>query len=161
MRRLKKQLVDDGQILESTHPASVSAKDLEGTVIDDRQAKLVGEWGSSTTLGKFVDASYRHDGNANKGEKSATFEAKLKPGRYEVRIAYSAGSNRATNVPVAIHHQGETTQAVLNEKQTPQHDNLTTSVGTYTFDGPAKVVISNAGTDGYVIIDAVQFLPAQ
>ncbi len=158
---LKKQLLADGQILESTHPSSVPAKDLEGTVIDDRQAKLTGEWGTSTTLGKFVDVSYRHDGNANKGEKSATFEAKLKPGRYEVRIAYSAGSNRATNVPIAIHHQGETTKVILNEKQSPRHDNLSTSVGTFTFEESAKVVISNADTDGYVIIDAVQFLPAK
>ncbi len=157
---LKKQLLADGQILESTHPSSVPAKDLKGAVIDDRQAKLTGDWGTSTTLGKFVDVSYRHDANANKGEKTATFEAKLKPGRYEVRIAYSAGSNRATNVPIAVHHQGEATKVVLNEKQPPQHDDLTTGVGTFAFGESAKIVISNAGTNGYVIIDAVQFLPA-
>jgi hypothetical protein len=157
--QLKAQLLKDGQILEMTHPSSIPVRGLEGTVIDDKLAKLQGNWGSSTTLGKYVDASYRHDGNENKGRMSAEFSARLKPGRYEVRIAYSAGSNRASNVPVMIHHQGETTRKSINQKQEPQHEGLTATLGTYRFDEAAKVVISNADTNGYVIVDAVQFLP--
>ncbi len=160
-KTLKTQLLKDGQILESSHPSSVSARKLEGTVIDDKQAKLNGDWGSSSTVGKYVDAGYRHDGNENKGRMSAEFVAKLKPGRYEVRIAYSASTNRATNVPVEIQHKGETTRVILNQKQKPEHDGLTQSVGTFEFDGAAKVAISNADTNGYVILDAVQFLPAK
>lgn len=159
--KLEKQLVEDGQILEMTHAASLSTKNMKGTVVDDLQAKLQGNWGSSTALGKFVGASYRHDGNENKGAMTAEFSAKLKPGRYEVRIAYSPGANRATNVPIAIHHGGETTKAVLNQKAKPQHDDLTASVGTFSFEESGKVVISNADTNGYVIIDAVQFVPVE
>jgi hypothetical protein len=32
-------------------------------------------------------------------------------------------------------------------------------VGKYKFDRQAVVVISNEGTDGYVVIDAVQLVP--
>lgn len=159
--KLEKQLVDDGQILEMSHAASLSTKNMKGTVVDDLQATLLGNWGTSTALGKFVGASYRHDGNDNKGRMTAEFSAKLKPGRYDVRIAYSPGSNRATNVPVTIHHSGKTTKAVLNQKTKPENDNLTSTVGTFSFDGLGKVVISNADTNGYVIVDAVQFLPEE
>lgn len=159
--KLKEQLVEDGQILEMAHAASLSTRNMKGTVIDDLQAQLQGNWGSSTALGKFVGASYRHDGNENKGNMTAEFSAELKPGRYEVRIAYSPGSNRATNVPVEIHHSGDTTKVVVNQKAEPKHDNLTTSVGTFAFEESGKVIISNTGTNGYVIVDAVQFLPTK
>jgi hypothetical protein len=33
------------------------------------------------------------------------------------------------------------------------------SVGKFRFEGEAAVVISNAGTDGYVVIDAAQLVP--
>ncbi len=159
--KLQAQLQKDGQILELKHSSSLSVRDLPGTVIDDRQAKYQGEWQSSSTLGKFVDVSYRHDGNQNKGQMSAEFSAILKPGRYEVRLAYSPGSNRATNVPVAIHHQDGVMKKTINQKTPPTSDDLAVSLGSYTFGESAKVVISNAGTDGYVIVDAVQFLPAK
>jgi hypothetical protein len=158
--KLRAQLLEEGQILEMTDASSLSSRKMAGIVVDDRQAKLQGEWASSSVLGKYVDVSYLHDGDRNKGGMSAEFSADLKPGRYEVRIAYSAGSNRATNVPVVIHHQGKTTQATINQKQEPEHEGLTKSVGSFDFDGTGKVVISNAGTDAHVIIDAVQFLPA-
>ncbi len=158
---LKARLLKDGQILESSQPGSVSSNKLKGVVVDDRQATLTGSWDSSTTLGNFVDASYRHDGNVNKGQMSAVFAAELKAGRYEVRIAYSSGTNRATNVPVIIHHQDKTTSKTLNQKTAPTNNQLTTSLGTYQFNGASKVVISNTDTNGYVIVDAVQFLPVE
>ncbi|MCA9069027.1 MAG: FAD-dependent oxidoreductase, partial [Planctomycetaceae bacterium] len=159
--KLEKQLVEDGQVLEMTHAASLSTKNMQGTVVDDLQAKLEGNWGTSTALGKFVGINYRHDGNENKGAMKADFSSTLEPGRYEVRIAYSPGSNRATNVPVVIHHEGKTTEVKLNQKNKPKHDSLTTSVGTFSFGDSGRVVISNANTDGYVIVDAVQFLPVE
>ena len=48
----------------------------------------------------------------------------------------------------------------MNQRQPPPIDGLFLSLGTYDFtaEQPAAVVISNAGTDGYVVIDAVQWL---
>lgn len=159
--KLQAQLVKDGQILELAHPSSLISRNMPGTVIDDRQAKFQGEWATSSTLGKFVDVSYRHDGNQNKGQMSAEFTAKLKPGRYEVRLAYSAGSNRATNVPAAIHHQDGVTKKTIDQKKPPAIDELSISLGSYQFGEEGKVVISNENTTGHVIVDAVQFLPAE
>ena len=49
----------------------------------------------------------------------------------------------------------------MNEKQKPPIDDLFISLGVFEFniDKPAAVVVSNQGTDGYVVIDAVQWLP--
>ncbi len=50
----------------------------------------------------------------------------------------------------------------VNEQQTPAIDKLFQPVGTFHFDAdrPAVIVISNDGCDGYVIVDAVQLVPA-
>ena len=96
---------------------------------------------------------------------TATFTTTLpKAGEYEVRIAYSALKNRATNVPVTIHHAGVSPTTVkVNQRQTPPIDGITQSLGTFSFtpDQPATVVITNQDTDGHVIIDAIQWLPKE
>ena len=82
----------------------LAASKLPGIVMDDTQAKLTGDWvTSSASAGGGVDGSYKHDANADKGQKSARFELKVPiDGRYEVRFAYTPNPNRATNVPVTI-----------------------------------------------------------
>jgi hypothetical protein len=34
-------------------------------------------------------------------------------------------------------------------------------LGTFRLDTRSSLTVSNAGTDGYVVVDAVQLLPAQ
>ena len=157
--RLRERLLADKQVLE--WDGSKSGLQLPGVFVDDTKAELTGHW-SNGGIGKFVAAGYQHDGNQEKGQKSAAFIAKLPAsGRYEVRVAYSALKNRATNVPVTIHHADGTAQVTVNQQQSPPIDGLTRSLGTFRFvqEQAAKVVISNDGTDGHVIIDAVQWLP--
>ena len=162
--RLRKKLRKDGQKIETDAPPKtppVRAGQLKGVVIDDAGADVTGDWESSRSTAPFVGDHYLHDNNAGKDGKSARFEASLKPGRYEVRLAYPAHGNRATNVPVTIHHaDGETTVQVDQTKKA-EHDGLLTTIGEFRFSGdaPAVVVVGAAGTDGYVTVDAVQWLP--
>ena len=165
----RKRLLDDKQVLEWTGPrrgpvAGVDPKKLPGIVVDDSQAKLTGAWSSSTAIGPFVGSGYLHDGNEGKGSKSARFEVELpSPGQYEVRLAYSASSNRATNVPVTVRDAEGNHAVKVNQKRKPPIDGLFAPLGVFRFaaDRPAVVSVSNAGTDGHVIVDAVQFLPAK
>lgn len=140
---------------------SVDIATLEGVVIDDRDAKLVGEWHDSTTVSGFVSGGYQHDGNRGKGEKSATFEPNsLPPGQYRVRMSYATGGNRASNTKVVVFSaDGEKTHRV-NQQQTPE-EGIWITLGTYRFekDGQAFVIVSNSEADGHVVIDAIQFLP--
>lgn len=165
--RLRQRLLDDGQVLQwdgprRKAPLGILPENLKGVVVDDQQAKLEGEWPSSGAIGPFVGTGYRHDENAGQGEKQATFSARLMPGRYEVRFAYSAGPNRASNVPVVIHHAGGETETTVDQKQSPPIDGLFISLGAFTFGPePAVIEVSNRGTNGHVVLDAVQFLPVK
>jgi hypothetical protein len=115
-----------------------------------------------TTPG-YVGDGYRHDGNQGKGAMSARFTPDLpKAGRYRVAVSYGENANRATNVPVTVRHaRGEAT-VLVNQKLKPKGDGPFHVVGIFEFvagrDG--WVEIGNTGTDGHVIVDAVQWLPA-
>ena len=161
VKRLQERLKSDGQVLEWTRPtprAGRDPKELPGDVVDDANAKLTGEWSTSSAIGGFIGNGYLHDANADKGKKSATFEFALtKPGTYEVRVAYTANPNRATNVPIKVTGAEGEKQVRLNERHEPDSDGFK-SVGTFRFEKQGKIEISNAGTDGHVIVDAVQLL---
>lgn len=153
---LRKKLVEEGQVLENP----VTAPHPAGLVTDDAHARLTGEWSSSQAQQPFVGSGYLHDGNAEKGRRSARFEVAIpKPGRYEVRVAYTANPNRATNVPVAVEHAGGRSVVKINQRLEPPIEKLFAPVGIYEFAGTKAVVeISNTDTDGYVIVDAVQLV---
>jgi hypothetical protein len=164
--KLRERLVADKQLVEWTGPvgvggavAHVAAKSFPGVVVDDAKAKLTGDWGRGSLGG--IDEGYLHDQNDGKGEKSARFEATLpRAGRYEVRLAYTPNPNRATNVPVTVESADGTKQVRVNQRATPPIDKFFVSLGTYAFtpDKPAAVTVSNAGTNGHVIVDAVQWV---
>lgn len=160
---LRERLVADGQVLELDVSASyaLASKKLPGIVIDDRMAEYTGSWQTSSANRPYVDSGYRHNGNVQTGNPTATYTATLKPGRYEVRLTYPPNANRATNVPVAVTHTEGTTRTVINQRVKPPIDGTFVSVGTFTFGQSGKVTIGTTDTDGHVIADAVQFLPQE
>lgn len=158
---LRSRLLADRQVLELADPYKISSRKLDGVVVDNRMAKLTGNWKSSTANQKFVDSGYQHNDNMGQGEKSATFTAELTAGRYEVRISYPPNNNRATNVPVTITHANGEQEMTVNQRQKPPIDGVFQSLGEYRFTDSGRVTIGTGDTDGYVIIDAVQFVPAR
>ena len=167
-KELQKRLVADKQVLTYSGPLrtsipSVDPAKLAGIVLDDPKAELRGAWLNSASIGGFVGAGYLHDNNDSKGEKSATFTIQVKDsGRYDVRLAYTANPNRATNVPVVIETSGDKTMVLVNQRKVATIDKTFVSLGEFQFDAKsqAKVIISNNKTDGHVIVDAIQLLPA-
>lgn len=169
--KLKEKLLKDGQVLEFARAPlrsvgnsrkSLAASELAGVVVDDRDATLTGDWKSGSVIGPFVGDGYRHDANEQKGKLSALFRAQLpQPGKYEVRVAYSANPNRATNVPVTVRHAKGEASVKVDQRKEPPADGPWAVLGTFEFapGGPAEVLIATEGTDGHVIVDAVQFLP--
>ncbi|QDV71122.1 Xanthan lyase precursor [Rosistilla carotiformis] len=162
---LRQKLLDDSQVLTWTGPvkksaASIDPKTLKGIVVDDEAAARTGFDAISQVVGPFVGTGYRHDGDNDKGHQSIRFPVKIKtPGSYDVRIAYTANANRATNVPITIRAGGKTHSATCNQRKAPPHGSFT-SVGEFEFPaGDATIEIGNKGTDGHVIVDAIQLLP--
>jgi hypothetical protein len=165
--KLKKHLLDDGQVLHYDGPIAGGkgkpVAQLEGIVVDDETIEAKGDWKPSSSNGPFVGFGYRHDENRNKGELEATFTAKIQEaGNYQIRISYPKNSNRATNVPVTVKSAAGTKSVTLNQREVASNDPFHT-IGTFALQKgeTASVTISNEGTDGYVIIDAVQWLKVE
>ena len=141
---------------------SISPGDLPGIVLDETQARIVGSWKNSQTTPGYVGEGYLSDANGGKGEKTISFTPTgPATGRYEVRFGYTTGNNRATNVPVTIlHADGEVTLTINQRKDPPAGERLL-SLGQFRFekDGQGYVLVSNEGTDGFVVVDALQLLP--
>ena len=136
---------------------------LPGVVVDNTQAELVGDWKESTFTKSFVGAGYIHDERTGQGAKQVVFRAELpESGQYEVRLSYNGSSSRASRVPVTVTFPGGEETVHVNQRMEPGVDGLFSSLGRFEFnnDQTAVVTISNEGVDdGYVIVDAVQFLP--
>lgn len=164
---LQERLLQDGQILQydvpNTGGAGLAIKDFTGTILDNDSAKLVGNWQSSQANRPHFQSGYLHEGNTDKGNCSATFVVNLDGGIYDVQLAYPPNNNRASNVPVEVVHAKGQDNLRVNQRKAPNIDQAFVSIGRYRFDGnqPARVTIHNQGTDGYVVVDAIRFLPVK
>ncbi|MEQ1852801.1 MAG: DUF1549 domain-containing protein, partial [Chthoniobacteraceae bacterium] len=95
---------------------AIAPGDLPGIVIDDADAKVVGEWKKSKHVRSFIGEGYLTDDNSGKGEKTITFTPTLpKAGRYDLRMAYSAHETRAKKVPVTIQNSGSRTEITVDQ----------------------------------------------
>jgi hypothetical protein len=162
--KLRERLLADKQVLEYAappRPGAIDAKKLPGMVVDDDAAERKGFEAVSTSLTPYVGTGYRHDGNADRGKQTIRFVPDIPDaGLYEVRLSYTANPNRATNVPVTITNAGRTSVVTVNQRKPAPLDGAWLSLGKYWFEKGKDgfVEIGNAGADGHVIADAVQWL---
>lgn len=162
--KLSNRLLADKQVLSHVGPKpkpGLTIKDLPGVIVDNRQAETQGEWWTSSSSQPRVGDDYLHDGDSNKGGCSATFRGKLpKPGTYRVRMYWAPFSNRATNVNVeVIDAAGERHKVVLNQRDKSSGGSQV--LGEFEFAESGTVKISNGGSDGHVIADAIGFEPIE
>ena len=157
--RLRERLLAQGQVLDLP-PTPTDPPRLPG-VLDDADAELSGPWLRSSRF-PHVGAGYRHDDRRGDGSCEALF--RFTPdaaGRYELRIAYSPHPTRATNVPVRVVTGTEETRITVDQTQPLPEGELLRTVGELRLESgvEARITIGNAGTDGFVIVDAIQLRP--
>lgn len=166
LTKLQERLVADKQILEWTGPRrkpSIPIRKLRGIVVDDMTTQRIGKWRRSTGADKFVGSYYLHDSNDHKGERSAIFRPEIEEaGDYVLRLYYTANPNRATNVPVTVEHADGTKKFSVNQQKSTGEKSYII-LGTFPFEAgtSGSVTITNDGTDGYVIVDAIQLLKVE
>ncbi|QDT26595.1 DUF1553 domain-containing protein [Gimesia panareensis] len=134
--------------------------ELNTITLDDSAATLVGDWKQSTFYKDFIGKGYIHDQQQAKGQKLVKFTPrKLKSGRYDVQLAYNSAESRASRVPVTIKTATGEKTVYVNQRVQPT-DGTFASLGKFDFQGTEEeeIVVSNAGTDGYVIVDAIRFV---
>jgi hypothetical protein len=165
--QLRSRLVADGQVLEFAAPPGGGAPGMDplkmpGIVVDDSQATYIGQWGTSSSTPGYVGVGYAHDMNQGKGTKEAVFTIPIKEsGMYEVRFGYTALGNRASNVPVVVNAADGPHRYSVNEQRKPAVEGALHKLGVHSFtaDTPVRIVVYTNGTDGHVVVDAVQLLP--
>ena len=158
---LAQRLQDDGQVLawQMDGHNNIDPDKLSGIVADNPAADLTGPWRLSRSVSPMVGLNYAHDSEDKSEVCMARYHIPVPAqGNYEVRISYSAHPNRATNAQVAIHHLDGIQTALVNQRETPPIDDLFVSLGAFTFEDNALIVISNKNADGHVIADAVQLI---
>jgi hypothetical protein len=155
-QKLSAELRADGQVI--AWPASNS--NTNGLIVDNADPNVVitGTWYVGANAG-YWGSNYIHDGNSGKGAKSVQFIPTLPTnGAYEVDAWWVAASNRATNAPYDIVHAAGTTR-VLVDQVNPSggwYKLLTTN---FNAGAGSSVTIRNDNTTGYVVADAVRWLP--
>jgi hypothetical protein len=166
---LRMHLLAQGQVLDlpvlsdpQKHrptQASVDPKSLAGIVLDDSQAEIKGRWSHSSGFKPHVGHGYQHDDRRADGGSIAIFRFTApERGKYDFRMAYSAHETRATNVPVTIESMGRVIVLNADQRVPMAAGEMFRSIGQVELDGECVVTIHNSGTDGFVIVDALQFL---
>ncbi|MEX2214821.1 MAG: FAD-dependent oxidoreductase [Phycisphaeraceae bacterium] len=173
-QKLRPRLLAQKQVLDlprlpagaspSARESSIHPKTLAGIVLDDGDAALKGTWTRSTNFKPHIGAGYIHDEKKADGKASATFRFTApKAGRYELAMAYSAHATRATKVPIVI--SSGPNQVTLSVDQTvalPSGKHFRAiGIVKLAADVETVITVSNAGTDGFVIVDAFQLVPVE
>ena len=143
----------------------VQAKDLPGIVVDNPDAKAIGKWGKSDGIKNRVGSEYLL--SKTSGSKVIYPVAFPDEGRYEVRITIAQHANRAPKAHVTVLHKDGNQSFRIDQRKAPgafnkdRSDGYFQSLGFFEFPSGQwdAVEISVKGGGGFVIADAVQFLP--
>ena len=125
---------------------------------DSTGVSITGTWTTSTYDSGYKGDNYKHDGDSRKGDRSVQYSPEIPAeGEYTVSIWYTDGNNRATNTKIDVGGKNSTYTETVDQTQ---NGSQWVTLGTYTLDSTATVTIRNGNTDGYVVADAVKFVPA-
>ncbi len=137
-------------------PGGTASSGLTLDTEDASGVELTRGWATSTSVPGFQGLNYIY---APKGTSAAaTFTPTITTaGQYEVFVKYSSHANRASNAAISVIHNGGTFTATQNQKS---GGGVFQSIGTFDFTvgNAGKVVVSAAGSNGFVTADAVQFV---
>lgn len=146
---------------EKTTNATAERK-TAGIVLDDDAAEFTGTWKLADKLTPLVGAAYRHDDRAKKSDAVAKFTPEIPAdGNYEVRLLYVHSSNRAQKAQITIRGADGEKVVTQNQREACLEDGIPRSLGVFAFakGKSGSIEISNAGADGYVVVDGLQLVP--
>jgi hypothetical protein len=149
-------------LLGSVIAAPLEAAKWAGIVVDDELAEYTGKWVRKAKQSCLVGKTYHHDDKQDASVKSARFTPDLpEAGQYEVRLFWVTDTNRATNVSVSVFSDEGETKRTVNQREQPLISGVPRALGVFRFAAGKNgaVVVSTAGADGFVVVDAVQFVP--
>ncbi|MBX3438763.1 MAG: DUF1549 domain-containing protein, partial [Planctomycetaceae bacterium] len=126
------------EIESLTSEADQIEQQLPQTTLDDPQARIVaGSWTKSSSTKGFVGDGYRY---ASGPGNAVEYRLPLKSsGTYDVRVSYSAHSNRSPAAPFTVLHRAGESEVRLDQRAVPPIDGLYASLGVFDFDDQAVI----------------------
>ena len=165
VKELQSMLKAQKQIIHFKTPLGMylTPEQFDGVVMDDTDLDLSeGVWSHSTSQGPFMKYNYRFTTANPKGGAEAVFKPSLpSKGKYEVQIMYSASGNRIKQADVTVVDSKGEHSCPVDMTVSPRSDGGNWhSLGVFAHDPrkPLKVVITNKGESGIVVVDAVRFI---
>jgi lysophospholipase L1-like esterase len=147
----------------ATHGINLAANKLTGSVIHYTQSEnfsTSGTWTQETAVGIVGLFEFNFLTGTAATPSLAIYTLPIsEAGKYQISLLYKPGSDRASNVPIAIAHAGGTANVTWNMRAGSSHG-FAVAVGTWQFTpgGTNTITLSTAGTDGKVIADSVAFV---
>lgn len=135
--------------------------DLDGIIVDDRDAILSGNWTSGRGLRGYVGYGYVY-ASPNSGARIRFQVEAPKTGNYEVRAAYLAHANRASTATYMVIPGSGTRQRVRVDQRNPGPiESKFVSLGEYELKSgdTLAVEIGTENAGGIVHADAIQLVP--
>jgi len=160
--KLAAELLADGQVLTWASVQSIGTNGIIMTVTNASGVTVGGPWTTGANPGGWPlpNGLYLHDGNTNKGTKFVRFSPTIPTnGYYDVYIWWVYASNRATNTPVLITSASATNQVFINQQINCTNWVKIAASNYFNIGAGGSVTISNLNTTGYVIANAVRFMP--
>ncbi|HEY0947324.1 MAG TPA: Ig-like domain-containing protein [Opitutaceae bacterium] len=113
-------------------------------------------WSASASVAGFYGTNYLSTGAGNKSVRY--IPAIPRTGSYDVYVRWTSHTNRASNAPIDVIHAGGTTTFSVNMRSS---GGTWVLLGTFSFDAgeTGSVRLRADGANGYVVADAVQFIP--
>lgn len=152
-----------GALGTATNSIDLESNRLTGGVIHYTDPTLVqwkGDWKKETLIGMvgLFEFQVLKIAKEYPGEIIYTLPIQ-EDGKYEISLLYKPAKDNATNAPIAIYHAEEIEKIRWN-MQKGNKNGFSVPIGTFSFKAgqPAKIVISNDGSDGIVVADSVGFV---
>jgi hyaluronate lyase len=129
----------------------------------DTGATFTGAWATSTAGNDRYGPDYVHDYNTGAtGGKKVTFTPNLTAaGSYDVYVSWSTNANRANNVTMEVVDTGGSHSIYPVNQRVATPAGGWYLLGTFMFAAGTggSVIVHNDAANGYVIADAVRFVP--
>jgi hypothetical protein len=130
-------------------------------ILDNPAATLTGSWTTNNTATNKYGDDYLYATTTASGGTNATATFRpniITPGKYDVYVWYSDGSNRANNAPYTISYNGGSTTVLVNQQTGGGAWQLIGSALDFAKGTNGYVRLSNNANPTVVIADAVRFV---
>ena len=160
-QKLAAQLVADSQILNWGSVQSIGTNGIIMTVTTTPGVTVGGSWtvGANSGGWPLPNGTYWHDGNTGTG-KSVRFNPTISTnGYYDVYVWWVYASNRATNATFVVKSASATNAIFINQQINCTNWVKIASSNYFNIGTNGSVTITNGGANGYVVANAVRWMP--